>query len=57
MPDKIMNKKVVLKFSEVNDEIKSIKIDTDSAKHVKNEDTNSDTMDSVIELFDGEILR
>ena len=55
--NKIMNKKVVLKFSEVNDEIKSIKIDTDSAKHVKNEDTNSDTMDSVIELFDGEILR
>ena len=55
--NKIMNKKVVLKFSEVNDEIKSIKIDTDSAKHVKNEDNNSDTMDSVIELFDGEILR
>ena len=55
--NKIMNKKVVLKFSEVNDEIKSIKIDTDSAKHVKNEDINSDTMDSVIELFDGEILR
>ena len=55
--NKIMNKKVVLKFSEVNDENKSIKIDTDSAKHVKNEDTNSDTMDSVIELFDGEILR
>ena len=55
--NKIMNKKVVLKFSEVNDENKSIKIDTDSAKHVKNEDNNSDTMDSVIELFDGEILR
>ena len=55
--NKIMNKKVVLKFSEVNDEIKSIKIDTDSAKHVTNEDNNSDTMDSVIELFDGEILR
>ena len=55
--NKIMNKKVVPKFSEVNDEIKSIKIDTDSAKHVKNEDINSDTMDSVIELFDGEILR
>ena len=55
--NKIMNKKVALKFSEVNDEIKSIKIDTDSAKHVKNEDNNSDTMDSVIELFDGEILR
>ena len=55
--NKIMNKKVVLKFSEVNDAIKSIKIDTDSAKHVKNEDNNSDTMDSVIELFDGEILR
>ncbi|MEC7936191.1 MAG: DNA polymerase III subunit gamma/tau [Candidatus Neomarinimicrobiota bacterium] len=55
--NKTMNKKVVLKFSEVNDEIKSVKIDTDSAKHVKNEDINSDTMDSVIELFDGEILR
>ena len=55
--NKIMNKKVVLKFSEVNDEIKSVKIDLDSAKHVKNEEANSDTMDSVIELFDGEILR
>jgi len=55
--NKKMNKKFALKFLELNDEIKSVKIDTDSSKDVKNEDNHSDTMDSVIELFDGEILR
>ena len=54
---KQLDKKVALNFSDIQGENDSIEINENPLKDNKNKDENSDAMDSVIELFDGEILR
>ncbi len=48
---------VVLNFSEIHEEIEAPDANNEISKVNKNKNDNTDAMDSVIELFDGEILR
>lgn len=48
---------VVLNFSEIHEEIEAPDANNVISKVNKNKNDNTDAMDSVIELFDGEILR
>ena len=48
---------VVLNFSEIHEEIEAPDANNEVLKVNKNKNDNTDAMDSVIELFDGEILR
>ncbi len=54
---KQLDKKIALNFSDIQGENDSIEINEKPLIDNKNKDKNSDAMDSVIELFDGEILR
>ena len=54
---KQLDKKVAIDFSDIQGEDDSIEINEKSLIDNKNKYENSDAMDSVIELFDGEILR
>ena len=54
---KQLNKTVVLNFSEIHEEIENSDTNNELLTVNKNENDNNDAMDSVIELFDGEILR
>tara|TARA_B100000929_G_scaffold83222_1_gene64983 strand:+ start:920 stop:2584 length:1665 start_codon:yes stop_codon:yes gene_type:complete len=54
---KQLDKKVAIDFSDIQGEDDSIEINEKPLIDNKNKDENSDAMDSVIELFDGEILR
>ena len=54
---KQLDKKIRLNFSDIQGENDSIEINEKPLIDNKNKDKNSDAMDSVIELFDGEILR
>ena len=48
---------VVLNFSEIHEEIEAPDANNVISKVNKNKNDNTDAMDSIIELFDGEILR
>ncbi|MEC9274475.1 MAG: DNA polymerase III subunit gamma/tau [Candidatus Neomarinimicrobiota bacterium] len=54
---KQLDKKVAIDFSDIQGEDDSIEINEKPLIDNKNKYENSDAMDSVIELFDGEILR
>ena len=54
---KQLNKTVVLNFSEIHEEIENSDTNNELLTVNKNKNDNNDAMDSVIELFDGEILR
>jgi len=54
---KQLDKKVALNFSDIQEGNDSIEINEKPLKNNTNKDENSDAMDTVIELFDGEILR
>jgi DNA polymerase-3 subunit gamma/tau len=54
---KQLNNTVVLNFSEIHEDIEAPDVNNDISKVNKNKNDNTDAMDSVIELFDGEILR
>jgi len=54
---KQLNKIVVLNFLEVHEENKNSDSNNNISTVNENKDDNTDAMDSVIELFDGEILR
>ena len=54
---KQLNKTVVLNFSEIHEETENSDTNNELLTVNKNKNDNNDAMDSVIELFDGEILR
>ena len=54
---KQLNKTVVLNFLEIHEEIENSDTNNELLTVNKNKNDNNDAMDSVIELFDGEILR